>query len=325
MCYLLGMPSELGSHHLNDVRTFVVAATEGKLVAAGRRLGVPTSTISRSLSRLEQQLGVLLLKRGSRGLQLTEKGERYLAVCREALRVLADEEAALRGDEEQPGGLLKIACPVTMARQIFAPLLKEFLTRYPGMRIALETYSSDWDQEPRQDIDVFFKVRAPRESRRRMRAYPGIYRALYASHSYLEAAGEPKTPAELEHHRCIGLGDWNLVGEHGKVTLSPVFLVRTDDPFIHYDLVSQGMGIAALPTYMETWRPRQLQRVLPLWQPTSLSLYALSSGPRQQTPQTRVLLDFLAEYLGQASDPRLQGAEPKGHFSPPGDLRHTQR
>jgi LysR family transcriptional regulator, transcriptional activator for dmlA len=319
------MAPELGSHHLNDVRTFVVAAAEGKLVAAGRRLGVPTSTISRSLSRLEHQLGVLLLKRGPRGLQLTEKGERYLGVCREALRTLADEEAVLRGDQEQPNGLLKIACPVTMARQIFGPLLKEFLGRYSGMRVALETYSSDWDQEPRQDIDVFFKMRAPRESRRRVRAYHGVYRALFASENYLQAAGVPEEPEDLEHHRCIGLTDWNLSSELGSITLSPVFVVRTDDPFLHYDLVSQGMGIAVLPTYMEAWPPRKLRRVLPKWKATSLPLYALSSGPKHQTPQTRVLLDFLGEYLGQPADPRLQGADPKQHFSPPGELHHSQK
>jgi DNA-binding transcriptional LysR family regulator len=153
---------------LNDVRTFVAIGREGTLTAAARELGLPTSTVSRALTRLEKHLDVLLVQRSPRGLVLTDFGKEYLQTCRRALRTLRDGSELLESHRERPSGLIKVACPITMARSIFAPLLKEFLERYPELRVEIEPYSSAWDQEPREDVDVFFKVRAPRDSVRRV-------------------------------------------------------------------------------------------------------------------------------------------------------------
>jgi DNA-binding transcriptional LysR family regulator len=85
------------------------------------------------------------------------------------------QEGGLRVKEHQsnPSGLLKIACPVTFARGMFAPLLPVFLGRYPELYLEIKPYAAGWDQEPREGVDVFFKVRAPRDSHRMVRAYPG--------------------------------------------------------------------------------------------------------------------------------------------------------
>ena len=146
---------------LNDVRTFVAIGREGTLTAAAKELHLPTSTVSRALTRLEKHLDVLLVQRSPRGLVLTDFGKEYLQTCRRALRTLQDGSELLESHREHPSGLIKVACPITMARSIFAPLLKQFLTRYPDLRVEIEPYSSGWDQEPREDVDVFFKVRAP--------------------------------------------------------------------------------------------------------------------------------------------------------------------
>ena len=129
---------------LNDVRIFVAVGHEGTLTAAALELGLPTSTVSRALTRLEKHLDVLLVQRSPRGLNLTDFGKEYLQTCRRALRTLRDGSDVLESQREQPTGLIKVACPLTMARFIFAPLLKEFLKRYPELRIELEPYSSGW-------------------------------------------------------------------------------------------------------------------------------------------------------------------------------------
>ncbi len=72
-----------------------------------------------------------------------------------------------------PSGTIKIVCPLTMAREILAPLLKDFIARFPSLRMEIEPYSFGWDQEPREDVDVFFKLKAPKDSVRRVRSYPG--------------------------------------------------------------------------------------------------------------------------------------------------------
>jgi DNA-binding transcriptional LysR family regulator len=166
---------------LNDVRTFVAVSQAGTLTAAAKQLQLPTSTVSRALTRLEKHLGFLLVQRSPRGLVLTDSGKEYLQSCRRALQTLRHGGALLEGRRSNPSGLIKVACPVTMARDVFAPLLKEFLGRYPDLRMEIKPYSASWDQEPREDVDVFFKLRAPRDSLRRVRPYPGTARGLFAS------------------------------------------------------------------------------------------------------------------------------------------------
>ncbi len=302
---------------LNDVRTFVAIGQEGTLTAAAKELKLPTSTVSRALTRLEKHLDVLLAHRSPRGLFLTDCGKEYLQTCRRALRTLRDGSESLEGHREQPGGLIKIACPITMARLIFAPLLKEFLERYPNLRVEIEPYSSGWDQEPREDVDVFFKVRAPRDSTRRVRPYPGTKRGLFASQDYIKEYGNPVTPDELEAHSCIGSGSWKLSRGSKVATPNIVFRVVLSDPGIHLDLALSGVGIAILPLYMGKHPDmrNRLVPVLPNWSPEAITLCALFSGPARMTPKVQVLLDFLGEYIGTDRDPRLHRLPAKGLFT----------
>ena len=182
---------------LNDVRTFVAVAQAGTLTAAAKEMHCPASTLSRALTRLEKHLGVLLVQRGPRGLVLTDSGKEYLQSCRRAMQSLEHGRDVLEGRRSSPSGLLKVACPVTMARDTLAPLLKEFLERYPELRVEIEPYAASWDQEPRDDVDVFFKLLAPKDSLRRVRPYPGTVRGLFASPNYLKVAGDPSTPEDL--------------------------------------------------------------------------------------------------------------------------------
>jgi LysR family transcriptional activator of dmlA len=302
---------------LNDVRTFVTIGREGTLTAAARELNLPTSTVSRALTRLEKHLDVLLVQRSPRGLVMTDFGKEYLQTCKRALRTLRDGSELLESHREQPHGLVKIACPITMARSIFAPLLKEFLERYPNLRVEIEPYSSGWDQEPREDVDVFFKVRAPRDSLRRVRPYPGTKRGLFASPDYIAARGNPATPDELVTHTCIGSGIWKL--SRGSKIAAPhiVFRVVVSDPVVHLDLALSGFGIAILPLYMakRSDTRNRLMPVLPLWSPEPIILCALFSGPARLTPKVQALLDFLGEYIGTDRDPRLHGVPAKGLFT----------
>ena len=304
---------------LNDVRTFVAIGREGTLTAAARELSLPTSTVSRALTRLEKHLDVLLVQRSPRGLVLTDFGKEYLQTCRRALRTLRDGSELLESHRERPSGLIKVACPITMARSIFAPLLKEFLGRYSELRVEIEPYASDWDQEPREDVDVFFKVRAPRDSMRRVRPYPGTKRGLFASPDYIAVWGNPVNPEELGAHTCIGSGTWKLSRGEKVATPNIVFRVVVSDPIVHQDLALGGLGIATLPLYVAK-RPdmrNRLIQILPLWSPEPITLCALFSGPARLSPKVQVLLDFLGEYVGTDRDPRLHNVPPKGLFTDP--------
>jgi DNA-binding transcriptional LysR family regulator len=126
---------------LNDVRSFVNAAQAETLSAAAKTLHQPASTISRSLTRLEKHLGVLLVRRGQKGLVLTDEGKQYLLSCRRALRTLNDGGELLEARRSNPSGVITVACPVTMAREIIAPLLKHFVVRQED-EIGLQVFKS---------------------------------------------------------------------------------------------------------------------------------------------------------------------------------------
>jgi DNA-binding transcriptional LysR family regulator len=302
---------------LNDVRTFAAAAEAGTLSGAAKELHVPASTVSRSLTRLEKHLGVLLVRRSPRGLVLTDSGKEYLQTCRRALRTLKDGGELIENQRLHPSGLIKVACPLTMARDLLAPLLKEFLRRFPDLRVEIEPYASGWDQEPREDVDVFFKLRAPKDSLRRVRPYPGTARGIFASPSYVQAFGSPGKPEDLATHSCIGSGVWKL--SRGKSIVAPniPFCVVTSDPHIHLILAIQGIGICILPLWMAKWPEvrNKLVPILPHWKPEPITLCALFSGQSRLTPKVQALLDFLEEYIGTDKDPRLRQRWTKEYFT----------
>jgi len=304
---------------LNDIRIFAVVGQEGTLSSAAVKLKVPTSTVSRALTRLEKNLGALLIRRSSRGHVLTDSGRDYLQVCRRALRTLDEGGEMLAAQRERPSGLIKVACPVTMTHLILAPLLKELQERYPQLRLQIESYTPAADQEFREDIDVVFKVRTPRDSIRRMRTYPGTKRGLFASAQYIKTFGMPSRPEDLLTHTCIGSGPWQLSRGDRTVTPNIQSSVILNDPAVLLDLILKHSGIALLPLYMARWPEmgNKLVPVLARWTAQPVTLCALFSGQSRLTPKVHVLLDFLGEYIGTPRDPRLRGADAKGLFMNP--------
>jgi len=148
---------------LNAVQIFASAARAGSLSEAAKELALPASTVSRSLTRLEKQLGLLLVRRGQRGLLLTDAGSEYLKLCAEGLHILRNARELLDKNRANPRGVLKVACPILMTRDVIAPLLRPFVDSQPELRVEIRSYSPPWDQEPKEDIDIFFKIRAPRD------------------------------------------------------------------------------------------------------------------------------------------------------------------
>jgi DNA-binding transcriptional LysR family regulator len=302
---------------LNDIRIFSVVGQEATLTSAAAQLRLPTSTVSRALTRLEKSLDMLLVRRSSRGLVLTDYGKEYLQVCRRALRTLHEGSETLAFRRERPSGLIKVTCPIAMAQLIFAPILEDLLKRYPELRLQLEPYVPAVDQEFREDIDVVFKVRTPRDSIRRIRNYPSTKRGLFASPQYIKTFGMPTRPEELVTHACIGSGTWRLHRGAASVAPNIQFKVVTGDPTVLLELTLKHCGITLLPLYMGKW-PETVDSLVPVlsrWSFQPLTLCALFSGQSRLTPKVQVLLDFLGEYIGTARDPRLHGVDPRGLFT----------
>ncbi|MBE7158582.1 MAG: hypothetical protein INR62_09155, partial [Rhodospirillales bacterium] len=161
---------------------------------------------------------------------------------------------------------------------------------------------------PADDVDVFFKIRAPQDSARRIRCYPGNGMGLFASHDYLRVASSLETPEDLSKHSCIGAGPWTLIRDQTIKTPDVKFLVEARDPHMNLKLVLDGLGIVLLPLWMARWPEvrDQIAPVLPSWKVEANSISALFFGPARQTPKVNALLEFLDEYIGTEKDPRLR-------------------
>jgi DNA-binding transcriptional LysR family regulator len=164
-------------------------------------------------------------------------------------------------------------------------------------------------------VDVFFKLRAPKDSVRHMRPYPGTVRGLFASPGYIQKSGKPATPGTA--HNCIGSEPWNLSRGHKIAAPNIFFRVVSSDPTVALKLAISGFGIAIMPLWMAKRADvcDGLIPILRLWGVEPTSLGALFYRPTRLTPKVQVLLNFLDEYIGTDRDPRLEHGPAKGYFT----------
>ncbi len=301
---------------LNDVRNFVIVARKGTLRGAAEELHVPTSTIARSITRLETHLNVSLLKRSARGVLLTDHGTEFLHASKQALRTLRAGSERLQEQRDNPSGVIRVASPAVVANTILLYVLPEFLKKYPNLRVELQTYTGETEHDPKEDVDVCFETMPPKDSSRRMRKFPATLKGLCASREYVERAGIPTSPSELPKHHCIGAGTWTLFWGAQVATVTPRFRVETSDPSMMCEMVLADLGIAILPLYMVR-QPEfadRLVQVLPAWHPAPTVHSALYFGPASLAPKIKCFLDFVAEFFGTNRDPRVGRAPFEGLF-----------
>ncbi len=198
--------------HLNDMALFVEVVKARGFRGAAQALGMPNSTLSRRIGALEKAIGLRLLHRTTRKIELTEAGLIYFERCKRIV-----DEARLAHEQlgellAQPSGVLRASLPVDFAVTYLAPLIAEFASLYPGITF-------DFDLTPRQvdlvsePFDVAIRMGEPENSQLIARPLASLQANLYASPGYLERSGEPRTPADLGQHECLGMlkvGSWTL-------------------------------------------------------------------------------------------------------------------
>lgn len=290
-----------------DLRAFFQIAATGSLTAAATALGVPKSTISRRLSRLEDDLQAQLVLRTSRAVQLTEMGQLLHRRGAPALASLDDARRAVQERTESPKGPLRVSAPNDLAAAHLGGLLGDFIKAHPEVDVTLDA-SNEFVDLISQGFDVALRIHAsPLTSVTSLRARKlvALARGLYASPDYLERRGRPRRPSDLEKHACLTIAanarHWVMSKVRGEgsqdVLLSPS-LVSSD----HHTLeqaAESGAGIANLPTFLgevgvcnET-----LVRVLPGWAMDASTLSALWPTTHHTSPRIRAFVDAAAAYF----------------------------
>lgn len=284
--------------HLNDMALFVEVVKAMNFRRAAEVTGVPSSTLSRRITQLEKAIGLRLLHRTTRKIELTEAGLLYFERCRRIV-----DEARLAHEQlgqmlEQPTGVLRASLPVDFAVVYLAPLIAEFAQLYPGIKF-------EFDMTPRQvdlvsePFDVAIRMGEPSTPNLIARLLAALPGHLYASPGYLKRAGKPRHPRELAQHDCISFlrsNTWILHrdDEALEVVVSGRFAVNSVGMFRR--LATLDCGVVFLPeeVVLDDVASGKLVRILPDWQGPPTPVYALTET-RLLPAKTQRFIEFLRD------------------------------
>lgn len=293
------------SRDLNDTLMFVKVVERGSFTAAAQALGVPKATLSRKMRELEQRLGAPLLRRTTRKLALTDAGQIYYDRCAQIARDLDDAESAVGQLRGVPRGWLRVTAPYLMGANTLAPMLPEFMARYPDLRVEFVLTNDRLDLVA-SDIDVALRVGMLDDSSLKARRLGTFTSEVYATPTYLERHGDPLTPEDLHHHASIAMPMhrrgprhcWSLESDDRgpeDYAVSPVFVVN--DPITARSVALGDMGLVMLSRKLAEpfLSEGRLRRALNGWQSPPFDFNAVFPQERVLAPKVRVFVDFLIE------------------------------
>ncbi|WP_404422877.1 LysR family transcriptional regulator [Thalassospira australica] len=291
-----------------DIQIFVRVAELGNLSAAGRELRHSAAVVSNRIARLEERLGVRLLNRTTRRVNLTTEGDVYYRHCLRILAEMQEAENAIANQKNTTRGPVTLTCPIAFGNKYVAPIIPKFVEKNPDVQIRL--HLSDRLLDLLQDkVDLAIRIAELKESSLIVRKLAANKRMLVASPAYLKRHGIPKAPGDLLHHNCLLLRfpgsrqyQWTLHGakEEGPVTLSVSGSMDSDNGEVLTRWCLDGYGIA-LKSHWEVGdhiRNGHLQVVLPDYTPPSHAVYALYPENRYLPTRVRAFVDFLVGEFG---------------------------
>ncbi|MGE8687394.1 MAG: LysR family transcriptional regulator [Achromobacter sp.] len=289
---------------LTGIAFFVQAAETRSFSEAGRHLGVSSSAIGKSVSRLEERLGVRLFHRSTRNMTLTPEGALFLERCR---RILCEVEAAeleLAETRRAPRGRLRISLP--LVGMLVMPALTAFMHRHPAIELDVD-FSDRLVDVIEEGFDVVIRTGQLADSRLMSRPLGNYRLQLVASPDYLAGRGMPETPADLRHHACLQhkfpstgkLEPWPLKRAQGSSewTLPASMVCNTSAALM--DVALAGLGIACLPDYMVRKAIGQgaLVTLLDAYVEHQGTFWLLWPSSKHLAPKLRAFIDFMVDEL----------------------------
>lgn len=273
-------------------------------VAAAREMGLSTTMVSKHVAWLEKVLGVRILNRTTRKVDLTEAGTAYYHRCKQILADLRELESSLGQAETLPQGLLRVNAPIDFGSSHLIHAIDAYqqTVAHVAVELVLENRQVDL-------IDGGFDIviRVTDVPQKDCEAYPIAQAQLctYASPAYLKAHGEPRTLDELEQHRCLHFLDtphgdyWIFREADGIRRVKPQWRFASNNGRALCRAAALGMGVirvpdAAVSTYVST---KRLQEILAPYRPPALGVYAYHANRRFLPVKIASFIKFLGEYF----------------------------
>ena len=293
-------------YNWEGIAEFVTVAETGSFTIAAKKLGISTAHVSRQVSALESRLASKLLHRTTRKVSITEIGSIYYQRCRQLLDDLEDAEHAISDLQSKPTGRLKITAPVIYGELTIAPLINDFIARYPELNVELQLSNQKMDLVA-EGYDLGIRQGQLEDSS--MMAKRLASRTLYvcATQAYLDQYGKPRTPAELSQHNCLqgSLDHWRFQ-EKGKTRNIHISgNLRCNSGRVLANAALKGLGIVQLPgEYVLSYiQSGHLQALLEDYSPPDEGVWAIYPNNRHLLPKVRMLIDYLDENLSGQPEP----------------------
>ncbi len=290
---------------LFDLQVFVRAVELQSLAAAARSLKASKTSVSRSLARLEDSLGMALIERSTRNLRPTDAGALFYPYAHRILTDVEEADAAMSSFAGAPRGTLRVSTSVSFSQCILAPMLPAFLERHPAVRVIVDVDNRKIDLLAQQ-TDLAIRLGKLEDSALIARRIATFELWFCASPDYLARQGTPCEPNELTRHRFVGRDDFSLripaahVDRHqgvDDVEVSPTVVIS--DAVTLQAVLAGGGGIGRLPDFLADpmIRAGTLVRILPALTPQIVEAYAVYPSHRSLSAKVRAFIDALVEYL----------------------------
>jgi DNA-binding transcriptional LysR family regulator len=289
----------------SELVAFARTVEAKSLTRAAAELGAPRATIGRRLARLEERLGVRLLRRTTRALVLTDAGDAFYRHARIVLDAVEQAEASVRNSDRVVRGTLRVATP-PMLDPSFNALVCDFARAYPEVQVHIDA-SSRYVDMLREGYDVALRAGTELEPGLVVRTLARTSTVAVASPAYLAANGTPRKARDLRAHRClVGLMRGGLPQTHwpkaggGKISIQGSFV--SNDITLLKDAAVRGLGIAMLPTLLVgTLLERgALVRVLPELIHAESRVSVVFQEKELMPPQARAFIDLLVGWAPTA-------------------------
>jgi len=285
---------------LNELMIFARVVQAGSFTAAARSLAMPKSTVSRKVAELEQRLGARLLHRTTRRLSLTDAGRAYHQHCARIAAEVEEADQAVTRMQATPRGLLRVTAPVAM--HYLAPLISEFLVRYPEVQIELVCTDRLVDLVD-EGFDLAIRAGNLADTSLIARRLGSEWRVVVASPAYLAQRGIPAAPEDLARHDGLLFGSaperaiWRLEDAGRLATVKVPARLTVNDFELLRRAALAGMGIAMLPVQrcQADVQAGRLQRLLGNWCSPRTPIHAVYPTSRHLAPKVSEFVALLQE------------------------------
>jgi DNA-binding transcriptional LysR family regulator len=292
---------------LNHVAIFARVVELESFTAAAAQLGLPKSSVSRTVTRLENELGVRLLQRTTRKLHLTEAGQAYYERARVSLAGLEEAASAATNLSAEPRGTVRMSAPADMGVLNLGDLVARFVRKYPLVHVDI-SLSSRFVDLVAEGFDLALRAGKLADSSLVARKIGSDSLGLFASPGYLRRRGRPKTVADLARHDCVlfrakhGKSEWQLTGPGGEERVTVRGPLNADEMAFVQQAVTAGVGVALMPAVgVRLAAARGVSplpvRLLPEYSAGGGSLNVVSPSARFQSASVVAFRDFLVAEL----------------------------